>query len=279
MTSSSFEDKGELFRRIQTRLTAHPYAPIHREVELLRTVLGGVYLRNAVELQVLLNRAGTDTAFALELMRSDGGPELAEEFGDSVQPRLHNYLAGEYSLVQHVHIIANNRAKKLQLGSRSLAAAWDAKKREIPPPPEYAFMKDLRRYTQHMSLPVAVNSMSWSRESVDGPTMSHGVYLDAELLRNWSGEKSWTAGVRAFLKEWQRIDLRVVVQKDIEYTSSLNIWFYNSFAAAVQPLLDDYNELQAEFEAVRTGVTQDEARIVLKQRAKTVAYPKPPPSQ
>jgi hypothetical protein len=131
---------------VQRRLTEHPGYREHVAcAELARTV-NAVLVRNLDELLALLARPTWDQTLAVELFQNMYRPDAREAYEEAVTQRLHNYVAGAATLVDH--------ARRLMKGRTSaVAAEFERRKVEVIANLEVPFIKDLRNFVLHQAHP------------------------------------------------------------------------------------------------------------------------------
>ena len=94
----------------ERRIFEHPgYLELVR-CETLRRTLTAVFVPNWQELLALLDRAATDVGLALELIQNVHRPDVRERFEAATVQRLHNYVAGTMTLVDHTRRIMRARS-------------------------------------------------------------------------------------------------------------------------------------------------------------------------
>ncbi|MGA9315882.1 MAG: hypothetical protein WBV77_14785 [Solirubrobacteraceae bacterium] len=130
----------------QRRLNEHPgYREYIACEELARTV-NAILVRNLDELLALLARPTWDQALAVELFQNMYRPDAREAYEAAVTQRLHNYVAGAATLVDHARRLMKGR-------TGTIAEEFEGRKAEVIANPEVPFIKDLRNFVLHQAHP------------------------------------------------------------------------------------------------------------------------------
>ena len=144
------------------------------------------FTRNTTELIDLLNRAA-NLALALTLMNDD---QQTDGFWPELDQRLHNQLASTGTLIDHTRRLINC----YRSDAPSLATDYDTRKGSVIATNEAAFLRDLRNYLLHYSLPAVVQTLTM------GPGITrHAIKLSSTRLLEWD---RWNARARAYLSSF-----------------------------------------------------------------------------
>ena len=99
-----------------------------------------VFLPNWREILALLDRAANDGALAMELVQNVRAPTVREQFRAQTIQRLHNYVAGTATLIDHSRRLMKGR-------SGTIVSEFETMKTSLEQNPEVPFVKDLRNFT------------------------------------------------------------------------------------------------------------------------------------
>jgi hypothetical protein len=243
-------DFGEPLRDAERLVSAHPGYREYVLCEAFRQTLDSVFLRNWRELTALLERAASDVNLAIELFQNMHRPDVREDFEAETAQRLHNYVAATMTMVDHSRRIMRGR-------NGPIAEEFVERKRALLTNSEVPFVRDLRNFTLHRSLPFLGNTVRMTDLNTPGQTITAEVELSVADLNAWDG---WTAPARAFLDlQGEAVVLRPVVRRHGELVAALNAWLYNSLAKANVGALAEVNQLAVERNAVLTGTDLAEA--------------------
>jgi len=238
-------------RRAERRVFEHPAAREYRELEALRRMLSAVFLPNLAELLALVDAAATNEKLGAELVQNVRRPDVRERFQDQTTQRLHNYVAGAMTIVDHV--------RRLMKGRTGPTAVEFAKRKDsVAQRPEIPFVQDLRNFTLHRTLPLFsyqfsvhdVNTSLQRTECVVGLTVS-------QLLEG----DGWSSASKAFLRSQpETFELRPIVRSHGRLIAELNGWLHNELAKDNAAGIHDLNRLVEERNAVLIGGDVERAR-------------------
>ncbi len=225
-------------QRVQAELLVHPGRVAYiRWQALLRTM--DVHARNAGELLGLLHGVATGPAAALELMQNVRPPDVADEINAQIDQRLHNYVASAASLIDHTR----NLFKHYE--GRHVAAEYESRKDLLAAEPVNGFVRDLRNYALHRSLPWLGHKVSTTGAGQD---IAAETYLGTAELRTWDG---WKAPAKAFLDEaGDTVALTATIEQHVSLVRGLHEWVLAQFEglhradiAGSNALINEYNWL------------------------------------
>lgn len=255
-------------REVQARLYSHPGYLEHRRLETFEQSLNSVFLGNLAELVSLLEYAAAPSV-GMELA-TGANLKRQREFNAQVAQRLHNYVAATSALVDHSRRLMQDR-------SDSLTAEVDTKKTGLLAHPEVPFVKDLRNYMQHRSLPPVLLGTRMYDLNTTAPRTESEVTLSAEDLLTWD---RWSADSKAFLRAQNgAFALRPVVHTHGYEMFQFNSWLFDLLIEQNRAGLADANELIVERNAVFNRIDLPEARRLTEdwtRRQDPDAHPKHP---
>lgn len=253
----SDEEHARRLAEAQERVYTHPACIEHYEVAALAQAIFGVLIPNARELLGLLHAAETNEELAIELMQNVRAPTVREEWEARTIRALHNYVSSSASVVDHVRRVMRNR-------QGPIAERFEHEKRKAVEQPEMAFVRDLRNYTLHRSLPSLGYTLSMTRvhEESDEMEMKSNVYLHRGQLLAWDG---WSAASKAFLRSLDdgEVPLFPIFETHINVMAKLNGGLCNALGEAID--YSQLNELTVEANAVLAGVDIETARHLTEQ--------------
>jgi hypothetical protein len=244
-------------REVQGRLYSHPGYLEYLRLEAFEQSLNAVFLGNLAELVRLLEYAA-DLSVGMELT-TGANPQRQREFTAQVAQRLHNYTAATSALVDHSRRLMQDRPD-------ALAAEVDAKKLALLAYPEVSFIKDLRNYMQHRSLPTILHRAALRELNTGAPRTESEVTLSAEQLLTWD---RWSAASKGFLRGLGgNFALRPVVHTHGYEVFQFNSWLLDLLAEQNRADLAGANELIVERNAVFNRIDLAEARRLTEQWTK-----------
>jgi len=201
-----------------------------------------VFIGNHRELREYLEAHRSGPA-AAELWRDDRRDEF-ERFLDEVDRMLHNFVAASATFVDHTRRLW----KKHPPASAELDAEYQRRIAEtFASSPLAAFVKGLRNFTLHRSLPIARGQLSWS-QGMSEPVSR--IYLERDdLLKG-----DWSSRARAYLDSASaEIDLAKVVDEYARLVYEFMDWFGKAWVGSHLAAFDDLKlreqELAAEIRA------------------------------
>lgn len=150
--------------------------------------IGRVFFANWRELENLIGRFATDTAFALETWGENGvgvDPILTR-----VDVLLHNFLASSYSLGEYTQAARKRLLVDALNADRECQELTDV---TFAANPRSRFVRDLRSYLTHTDMPVTFGSLTHVR----GQGVAHRIMLDRESLLY---SDRWTRPSREYIE-------------------------------------------------------------------------------
>lgn len=186
-------------------LEAMPGFRLKNDIDSLRRA-GHVMSKNADE----LNRHA-----AKFLQRRTMARDTTDEYADELVRYLHNYLTAVTSLIDSQRVVMRHCWGK---GSEFETGEYREHVKTSFGTGEAEFMKDLRNYCTHRSIPLPGIStkLSWVQ---GGPTiMENKLTLDRDKLLDWDG---WTAPAKGYLRvKGERFDLLPVLYSYVKQRRS-----------------------------------------------------------
>jgi hypothetical protein len=168
------------------------------------------FARNTDELMGLLNRAAADVALALTLMNDD---LQTDPFWPELDRRLHNQLASTVTLIDHTRRLISY----YESDAPDLAAEYEARNARVRGTNEAAFLRGLRNYLLHYSVPVMIQALTF------GPgAPRHDIKLSAARLLEWP---EWKAVARAYLSAFGDRDGPVLGRDVATYATAMG-WLF-----------------------------------------------------
>ena len=216
-----------------------------------------VFHANWTFLDSMIGRFKSDSAFAMNIAdRSRDQPNL-DRFLDALDVALHNFIASAATLGDHTRRIAQNRAS---------GDAWGKYQSEVDrvfaDSSRSRFVKDLRNYMLHRTLPLTAGSFKYEK---DGP-FTHAITLYVPSLRQWDG---WNPLARGYLESvGEELDLHECLVAYYRDTRVFQKWFgryvhdVNRRALdEAQELADRGNEMVGPIEKLLDGPLEGEIEI------------------
>lgn len=120
-------------------------------------------------------------------MYNDEHRENAESLLDQSSRFFHNFLASAFSLIEHTRKVVN----RLYSGEAFKDEYQKKLEQDVISQPIHGFVKELRNYTQHYTLPILALQITFLEDFDD---LDFRVKMDAEVLKqwdNWKGAKSY----------------------------------------------------------------------------------------
>lgn len=252
----------------ERRLAEHPGYRAHSEHDAFRRTLLHVFQANAVELVTVLDHAATDLDLALELVQNVHNDYVRQRYMATLDQKLHNYLAGTMSLVDHARrLLREHPGAFLPEYKRRLAALLA---NGVVP-----FMIDLRVYTQHRKLPMPYNSLSLKPGDATAESMRSELLLSTSALMQW---RRWTPASRGYIQsQGEDIALGPAVKLHADLVYDHNKWLLEALWDDNRGPLEEANRLVIERNAALLGCSYDEAlEFTQRNEAERDARPTPP---
>jgi hypothetical protein len=105
----------------------------------------------------------------------------------------------------------------------------------------YHFVKDLRRFNQHIGLPLISAQLSMHPKDSNG--FQSKILFDKKILSSWSG---WTSGSRNYLKMHNETEVKAVFAEYQELVKEFYDWFYKRISSAYANELKEFFDNESE---------------------------------
>lgn len=146
---------------------------------------------------------------------------------------IHNYLSSTFSLISH----SSNFCE--QLHNKNLRKEYDEMVAKLKFYDCYHFVKDLRRFNQHIGLPIIAAQLSMHPKDSNG--FQSRILFAKKTLLNWDG---WTSGSKNYLKRHEEIEVKTVFSEYQGLIKEFYDWFYKKVSSVYVNELNEffYNE-------------------------------------
>jgi hypothetical protein len=254
-------------KEVEARLYSHPGYVKHMRIEAFGLSLGAVFATNRAVLVGMLQRAATDLDLRMQLIQNVARSDAARAFNAALINALHNYCAGVGTLADHSRPLTQD-------WTGELAEEMVARKEQLLSNPEVTFVKDLRNFMLHRSLPFLGHTLRLGDVNTDRPTNEMQIELSAtELLRS----DGWTRPSKDFLAGYEeKVALLPIIEKHGQVVVEFNQWVIGALAEANREALAEANAIVAERNALLGGIDIETARRVTDghtRRLEEVAWP------
>lgn len=241
----------EGLEEVQERLRAHPGYVEHMRIEAFSLTLNAVFRTNWLMLLGLLRRAATDFDLQMQIVQNVSKPDTRNSFNGAVVHSLHNYVASTMTLVDHSRRMMRGRTDELE-------SDFSTRRTELLRHPEISFIKDLRNFMLHRSIPFLGHTMKMSGLNTESPTVDMQIELSIDELLQWDG---WTAASKRFLAGYEeKLPLLPVIEKHGDVVFRFNAWIVSALSEANREALSQANELVVERNAILGGTDIEAAR-------------------
>lgn len=227
---------------------------------------GRVIWRNAEEL----------TTFAEKFLR--GGRhvrEMPDDYEHELVRMLHNYLTSVSSLIESQRVVMRHRwpsartegeactecKRKPQPSDRHSefeTKVYAEKRKEIFEGGEAEFMKDLRNYCTHRSIPLPALGTTFSMQAGERPVFVNGLTLNREELLEWDG---WTGPAKKYLREKpEHIEMMPIITSYMSGVRRFFAWFVEEINSRCATIRDEYltaAESLVAWYRKETGITDE----------------------
>lgn len=192
-----------------------------------------VFERNRQELLGPVLAASTSWDLAIKLL--PGVDDTArEEVVAAVTQRLHNYVAGTMTLVDHSRRLLRGR-------SGTLVDEFSEKLATVLENPEIVFVQDLRNFMLHRSLPLIAHRLRLIGGAGDATQGRSDLLLQTADLLAWD---NWTRSSRDWLdSQTEDVSLGPLVVKHSQLVYELNEWLLNSLTEENRRARADANKI------------------------------------
>lgn len=150
---------------------------------------------------------------------------------------LHNYLSSTFSLIRH-----NVKLCK-DLGCSVLDSEYLEKIDALDKNENFAFIKDLRTFAQHIGIPLLEAKFSFKRDEANRSQLKQNIMLDTETLSKW---KKWQKASKDYIRNQKEIDLRIALDGYQSQVKTFYEWFYMRVGELYSRELKEFEEIDAE---------------------------------
>lgn len=238
-------DNSSPVAKAERAILDHPGYRAFVEWEALNQTFTVVHLSNHDELAALLDKTSNDieTAFALA---PAAPPVERAALLDRTQRLLFNYLASSSALVDH-----SRRLMNMYQGT-PLFEDYTTQRQTLSTSIEGLFLKELRNFTLHRSLPPITHWMLFDSQS-NRMESEIGLSTGTLLLGSWDN-----AAVKSFIgtchEEKLQVDLRPLVSRHNSLVRALYGWLFPQFLLAHGEQVEEVNRLILHRNAIM-GIT------------------------
>lgn len=253
-TSAEPDEHQRALRESEATLATHPAVREFHDVLALRRILD-VWHLNWGELTRLLEAVATTEQLGMELVQNLRAPLVRDATHQVTTQRLHNYVAGTMSVVDHVRRLMKGR-------SGTTADEYERRRVEVTADNIIPFVQDLRNFILHRTVPGFAARVSLG-DGEQQPAMRTELGLDRSQLLEWGG---WKARSRAFLSgQADLLELRPIIARHGQLIGGLNGWLLTRLAKDNEPGLQEANILVAERNRLLMGTDDADAAKRLTQ--------------
>ncbi len=216
----------KIFNDIQNLATSH-YFVIRNYQELERQVT--LYEKDSINIWGVTKRDKFQ-AFLRELSRL-----------------IHNYLSSTFSLISH----SSNFCDQLQ--NKTLRKDYDEMVAKLKLYDCYHFVKDLRRFNQHIGLPLISAQLDFRS---DPNEIQSKILFDKKVLLSWHGNNAWTSGSKNYLNTHKEIEVTAVFSEYQGLIKEFYDWFFKKTSSVYTNELKEF--LENEYEISRLNQLEEE---------------------
>jgi len=223
-------------KAVEREMATHPGRVAELEWTALRR-MASLHEKNKGELLAILTQLGGDAMLAIEMVQNVRPPVVRDAVNLELDQRLHNYVASAGSLIDQTRRLVD------RYPGTSFALEYVTRKDGVIKTPVVAFVRDLRNFALHRSLPFLGHNISFSNEE---RSLTSEVRLSTAQLRTWKG---WSATARKYLEvNPHHIDLHSAVTEHALVFDQTWSWLFaqhpgihRNDAVAVNELIGEYN--------------------------------------
>jgi hypothetical protein len=225
---------------VRRELETHPGWRAHDAWTVVRRMFT-VHQMNFAQLDEILAAIANDFELAIGVASNvDALAGLRERVSADLDQRLHNYVASMGSLIDQTRRLIDSYTRM------SIKEAYEARKGLLVSRPVTGFVRDLRNYLLHRSLPYISHSVSFNQESYEAK-----VLLSVAELNVWDG---WKAEAKRFLASaGDDIELMSTVRDHFTGVDNLWRWLFAQYAGLHRVDETGYNELVNEHDWYLSG--------------------------
>ena len=219
----------------------------HAGSEIIRSwqalhAMWAVYELNAADVLALIHSIADDPMLAMEMVQNVRPPLVREQLTAQIDQKLHNYIASSASLIDQTRRLTD------RFVTARVRDAYDRRRNALAADGGNAFLRDLRNYALHYSIPFTAHTVSFNAGE---PELSYKVELSTSMLQEWDG---WKAPAKKFLAEvGAAVELRQVIAQHFHAYSDLWTWLFDQEAALTRLAVVAHDELAKEHDWILTG--------------------------
>ncbi len=238
-----------LRKAVLAEMAAHPGSQAQGSWESLHRMYL-VHARNGAELIAILQAPGSDFMLATEMVQNTGPANVRDAVNAEIDQRLHNYVASTASLIDQTRRITE------RYEGTHFHDEYAARRDAITSSPVVGFVRDLRNFALHHSLPFVGHSVSFQMASdPKTPGMVESfeatIGLSTEALIRWDG---WKAAAKEYLRAaGDTVDLLQAVTTHLEAFDEVWVWLFGQRQGLHQIDLIGWGELAQEHDWLLSG--------------------------
>ena len=230
------EKKGAVIKGLYEKLERSRGFDIKRSIDELKLSMG-VLDGNFFELTQFIKDYEKN-----EDILHDG--ELDRKLSKEIVRLIQNYVASDYSYNEHAYKIV----KKLDI---DLLDDFKIERDKVRQDENVAFVRDLRRYSQHYSIIRQSTRISLTRVSEEKPLFDRkiSVELTKEMLEEWS---DWHSKAKEFIKKMDdQIKLIIPLAKQLKKIHELHIWLLDEIFERFKHPIAEYTKILDKMRSVQ----------------------------
>jgi hypothetical protein len=262
------QDHVERLNAARQQVRDHPAAHLVAQAETLRQSIDAIFIRNFAMVRSLLIAPTKDPGLAIELTQNVRRSVVAEEHIAGLVLHLHNYLAGSYTLAEHVRTLMARQPDELK-------ERWNDERGQRFGSDEMRFVGDLRRYIQHYAHLPIYSEIAFASAAAAVQDMKFATGLETRAMLRWN---DWTSPARSYLERQDVIELVPLLDTHASTTVAANRWLLNEIVTMITPLVDEYNELVVRANAVLTGLDLEAAKRLTEEQTRQRNSTQEPPN-
>jgi len=148
-----------------------------------------------------------------------------------------NYVASDYSYIEHAERVVKH------LDDEELLSAFYEKRGKMWNDESVAFVRDLRRYSQHCGIIQQTTLIRFTRANMDQP-LSHSdtsVVLMKENLMKW---KDWKSKSNSFIKKMDnQVKLIIPLTRQFKILNAFHEWLFDEIFLRFEKQIEQYNSI------------------------------------
>ncbi|TAI67146.1 hypothetical protein CWO89_04165 [Bradyrhizobium sp. Leo170] len=212
-----------------------------------RTFTLNIFRMNAQEL-IEITRRVNDPDEGIRLM-AVANREAGSQTHREVTRRVHNFVAGALTLVEHTRIFMRENYSNTPMLDRYQAKVdADFKDQAL-----VRFVQDLRNYILHNELPNSEMYMHFQSnpDHPEGGTLETGIHIRTAPLLEW---RNWSAPARTFIESCgEFVDIRTFAESYTDSILSFHGWLQSELDQFHSADLDELRKLQESLNRLETA--------------------------